>query len=77
MPQLARAHEQVADHYRKEIREGHLAPDDRLDPVRAIAEAWSVSTHTVWLAMGVLKAEGWIDVRQGRRPVVVGVPEAQ
>lgn len=67
----------MAEHYRSEIRTGRMGPDEKLPTNRDMAEEWSISTHTVWRAMGILKAEGWIDYSQGRRPVVVGDPGAQ
>ena len=73
--QTVAAHEQVAEHYRRKIRRGELAPGQRLPSIRTIAEKeWSVSTRTAWLAVNLLRSEGWIEHAQGRQPVVVGVP---
>ena len=68
------AHAQVAEHYRRKIRKGQLAPGDRMPQVRAMANTWAVSTRTAWLAMKVLRDEGWIAHHQGKRPVILGVP---
>jgi DNA-binding transcriptional regulator YhcF (GntR family) len=75
VPRLARAHEQVADHYRIEIRDRLRKPGDKFPSVRGIAEAWSISTSTAYKAVQILRDEGWIEVGQGRVPTVVGVPK--
>lgn len=75
VPQLARAHEQVAEYYRDRIRTGHLAPGGTFPSIREIAEEWGgISANTVARAVKQLRTEGWIEVSQGRRPTVVGVP---
>lgn len=74
MPRLTKGYEQVAEHFRQRIRDGDLGPDDRLDSVRDIAEEWDTTPNTVHRSMRLLRDEGWIEVSQGRRPTVLGVP---
>jgi DNA-binding transcriptional regulator YhcF (GntR family) len=74
VPRLARAHEQVADHYRSEIRAKTRGAGDKFPSVRDIADAWTISTNTAYKAVRILRDEGWIEVGQGRVPTVVGVP---
>lgn len=74
VPQLVRAHEQVAEHYREEIRTGQREPGAVFPSVREIGIAWGISTNTVYRAIRQLREEGWIEVSQGRRPIVIGDP---
>lgn len=77
VPQLVRAHEQVADYYRKEIRRKKLKEGQEFPSVREIAEAWGgISTNTVYRAVRLLRDEGWIEVSQGRQARVIGIPPA-
>jgi GntR family transcriptional regulator/MocR family aminotransferase len=52
------------------IAGGGLRPGDRLPASRLLAEAAGVSRGVVSEAYAQLAAEGWIEVRQGRAPVV-------
>lgn len=76
MPELHRAPlpEQIAAHYRIAIREGRLAPGDQLPANRAMVATWHASTGTVGRAVALLRDEGWVTVRPGRAPIVLGVP---
>lgn len=75
VPQLVRAHEQVAEHYRTQIRRKRLKAGQDFPSVREIAEAWGgISTNTVYRAVRLLRDEGWIEVSQGRVPTVRGIP---
>lgn len=66
--------QQIADHYRRLIRDGQLAPGEELPSNRKMAGEWKVSTATALRVAAVLTREGWIETRPGRPPVVVGVP---
>lgn len=78
VPRLIRAHDQVAEHYRNEIRDGLMAPGKKLDSIRVMAEEWGgISPTTVARAIAILREEGWIDVSQGRVATVIGVPPGQ
>lgn len=68
--------EQVAQHYRDEIRSGRLAIGDVLPANRKIASEWGISTSTSHRTVAQLRDEGWINTRPGKPPVVVGVPKA-
>jgi GntR family transcriptional regulator/MocR family aminotransferase len=52
------------------IAAGGLRPGDRLPASRQLAEAAGVSRGVVSEAYAQLAAEGWIEIRQGRAPVV-------
>jgi GntR family transcriptional regulator/MocR family aminotransferase len=52
------------------IADGGLRPGDRLPASRLLAEAAGVSRGVVSEAYAQLAAEGWIEIRQGRAPVV-------
>jgi GntR family transcriptional regulator/MocR family aminotransferase len=52
------------------IAAGGLRPGDRLPASRLLAEAAGVSRGVVSEAYAQLAAEGWIEIRQGRAPVV-------
>lgn len=54
----------VAEHFRRKIRDGELAPGVRLPPLRTIAEEHNVSPVTARTAMGWLRAEGSIVTTQ-------------
>ena len=71
---VALAHEQVAERYRAKIRKRRLRPGQRLPSIRDIALELSVSTRTAWLAVNLLRAEGWIEHSWGKQPVVLGEP---
>lgn len=62
--------EQVAEHYRAEIRLGHLTVGDELPSVRKIAGQWDIATATAQRALDLLRSEGWIESRPGRPSVV-------
>ena len=75
VPHLIRAHDQVADHYRKLIRRGRLKDGQEFPSIREIADEWKISTNTVYKAVRLLKDEGWIEVSQGKQARVIGVPD--
>lgn len=74
VPELARAHDQVAAYYRAAIREGRLEPGQPFPAVRDAARDWGVSVNTIRRAMSALKEEGLIDYSQGRQAVVLAQP---
>lgn len=57
--------ERVAGHLRRLIDEGVLAPGERLPGERQLAEALKVSRVSVRAALQCLKAEGYLEARQG------------
>lgn len=78
VPRLIPAHEQVADHYRDEIRKGVYKAGDQFPTIRDIAKAWGgISPTTVQAAITMLKEEGWIENRPRRGATVLGIPDNQ
>jgi DNA-binding transcriptional MocR family regulator len=77
VPQVAKAHEQVAEHYRQAIAAGEYDPPKEFPSVRDVIDEWDISTNTAQRALRLLRDEGWIEFRQGRRPDVKGVPEVK
>ncbi|GAB3990671.1 GntR family transcriptional regulator [Actinoallomurus acanthiterrae] len=55
----------VANALRREIQDGTLAPGDRVQAETDLAERFHVSLPTIRQAMGVLRAEGLVESRQG------------
>ena len=68
-------HEQVAAEIRRAIADGEATPGDRLPPARDLAAVLSVNTNTVLRALRVLRDEGLLEFRRGRRVTVAGTPE--
>lgn len=71
-PPLSKSHfwEQIAGHYRSEIRSARLRPGDELPAVRRMADEWRVGTNTSYKALALLRDEGWIVTRPGKAAVV-------
>lgn len=67
-------HDQLCDYWRTEIAGGLLQAGEHLPSSRTLADALGVSRSTVSTAVEQLVAEGYLDVRQGRRPVVAARP---
>lgn len=67
---------QIATAIRWKIGTGALAPGELLPPLRAAAEAWEVSYHTVRRAYGELARAGHVQSRRGdgTRVVETAVP---
>lgn len=63
--------ERVAGHLRRLIDEGVLGPGERLPGERQLAEALKVSRVSVRAALQCLKAEGYLEARQGGGTKVV------
>ncbi len=55
----------VADALRREIRDGELAPGQRLPAETTLVERFRMSLPTIRQALGVLRAEGLIESRHG------------
>ena len=64
-------YEQVAEHYRQEIRRGALSAGDELPSTRNLAVQWDIAKSTAQRALDVLKGEGWIESRPGKPPIVL------
>lgn len=56
---------QIATAIRWKIGTGALRPDELLPPMRAAADAWQVSYHTVRRAYGQLARDGRVQTRRG------------
>lgn len=79
MPDVLRApapSEQIAAHFREEIRSGQLRSGDALPANRHLAETWGVAQATSHKAITILREEGWIVTRPGKPPVVSDDPPA-
>jgi DNA-binding FadR family transcriptional regulator len=61
----AAAHELVAQEIRRAIHMGSYVPGDRLPAERALADQLGVSRATLREAIGVLRAEGYVESRRG------------
>jgi GntR family transcriptional regulator len=68
-------HEQVAAAIRRSIAEGDAKPGERLPPARDIAAVLDVNANTVLRALRLLRDEGLLEFRRGRRVTVVGSPD--
>jgi len=62
---VAAKEDRVADHVRREIVDGVLPPGARLPTRRTLQDRLNVSSVTVQRALDRLKAEGFIEVREG------------
>jgi DNA-binding transcriptional regulator YhcF (GntR family) len=68
-------HTQVAAAIRRAIAEGEASPGERLPPARDLAAVLGVNTNTVLRALRLLRDEGLLEFRRGRRITVVGTPQ--
>src|SRR5438874_8569231 len=73
--EAAELHEQVAAQIRRAIAEGEAGPGERLPPARDLAAVLGVNTNTVLRALRLLRDEGLLEFRRGRRITVAGTPE--
>src|SRR5579885_1589870 len=68
-------HEQVAAAIRRAIADGEAKPGERLPPARDLAAVLGVNSNTVLRALRLLRDEGLLEFRRGRRVTVVGSPD--
>jgi DNA-binding FadR family transcriptional regulator len=66
----ASLYEQVADAIRQKINSGELAPGDRLQSEKYLAEEYEVGRDTIRDALQHLRKEGLIESRRGYRTTV-------
>lgn len=66
---------QMVAQVKEQIREGALRPGDELPSVRDLASALGINLHTAHRAYQVLRDEGVIVLRLGRRPRVAALRE--
>lgn len=68
--------DRTADAIRRRIVLGQVRPGQRLEPMREVARQLGVSLGVVREAVAQLKAEGMVEVRQGRGTFVARRPRA-
>jgi len=68
-------HEQVAAELRRAIGDGEAGPGERLPPARDLAAVLGVNRNTVLRALRLLRDEGLLEFRRGRRITVAGTRE--
>jgi len=66
---------QIVAQIKAQVREGHLRPGDELPSVRELANALGLNLHTVHKAYQVMRDQGVIRLRLGRRARVAAPPE--
>ena len=62
---------QIADGLRATLVEGELRPGGALPSVRRLAIEFGITFNTVAQAYRQLAGEGWLDLRHGRRVIVL------
>lgn len=70
------AWEQVAETIREAVGSGRLTAGEQIPSVRELGAQYGLRTSTLQHALRELADEGLVSVRQGRRAVVAGAPEA-
>lgn len=65
---------QIADEVRRAVVLGNLQPDDPLPPVRRLAAELRVNPGAVARAYQALEAQGVVQMRWGRGPVIAPPP---
>jgi len=68
-------HEHVAAEIRRDIASGDVRPGQRLPPAHDMAAVLGVHSNTVLRALRILRDEGVLEFRRGRRVTVSGEPE--
>ena len=63
---------QIVDSLRTHLVDGELAPGALLPSVRRLALELGITFNTVAQAYRQLAAEGWLDLKHGRRATVIG-----
>jgi DNA-binding GntR family transcriptional regulator len=66
---------QIANHVRDRIIRGDLKPGDEIPSERQIVEEWGVSRPTATRALAALRAEGFVEARQGSGTFVRAQPQ--
>jgi GntR family transcriptional regulator len=66
---------QLATQVKEQIRRGLIRPGDELPSVRDLASALGINLHTAHRAYRVLRDEGVVVMRLGRRPRVAALRE--
>lgn len=69
--------EELGDRLREEVREGRVAPGERLPTEQALMEAFGVSRTVVREAIAGLRADGLVETRQGLGAFVAADPRRQ
>jgi len=66
---------QIVAQIKAQVREGHLRPGDELPSVRELADALGINLHTVHKAYQVMRDQGVLRLRLGRRARVTAPPK--
>lgn len=79
VPEVDRSppYQQIADHYREQMRRGEIRVGDVLPANRKLVDEWRVSTHTIQRAMALLREERLIQSRPAKGPLVIALPAPQ
>jgi GntR family transcriptional regulator len=67
-------YQRIAADIREQIRDGRLAPGDKLPTRNGLIDLYRVSGPTIDAAMLVLKTQGWVRGHQGRGTFVAENP---
>jgi GntR family transcriptional regulator len=67
-------YQRIAADIREQIRDGRLAPGDKLPTRNDLIDLYRVSGPTIDAAMLVLKTQGWVRGHQGRGTFVAENP---
>ena len=62
---------QIVDSIRTHLVEGHLVPGEALPSVRHLALELGITFNTVAQAYRQLAEEGWLDLKHGKRVIVI------
>jgi len=62
---------QIVDSIRTHLVEGHLVPGEALPSVRRLALELGITFNTVAQAYRQLAEEGWLDLKHGKRAIVI------
>lgn len=67
-------YQQIAEHYRKQVRDLKLKPGERFPSIADIARDWDVATATAQRVINLLRKEGWVVTEHGRATFVAANP---